>query len=366
MLNNMTIPVLICDDSNMARKQCARSLPDGWPVDITFAKNGEEGVSAIREGKAELLLLDLNMPVMDGYEVLEAIRQQDLETMVVVISGDIQPEARARVKQLGAIDFIKKPVDKEKLTNMLLEYGIIDASALASNDDSAAKAEAPKPCPSEALLKELGELKPVGDSSSLDIDPKLRDCLQEISNVAMGQAGDMLAQLLDVFVELPIPNVNLIEVSELCMAFKSIEEFDSTSGVCQGFIGSGISGEALIILNDSCFSDMARLLNYTGELNDQAEVEVLMDTANILVGAYLKGLAEQLDLHFSRGNPVVLGQHCDISELLDAQNVEWTRTLAIELSYGIEGYAIKCDLLLFFTEDSIPHLAQHAAYLLDD
>ena len=112
----MATPVLICDDSNMARKQCARSLPDGWPVDISFAANGEEGVAAIKEGKAELLLLDLNMPVMDGYEVLEAIRAQDLETMVVVISGDIQPEARSRVKQLGAIDFIKKPVDKDKLT----------------------------------------------------------------------------------------------------------------------------------------------------------------------------------------------------------------------------------------------------------
>lgn len=362
----MATPVLICDDSNMARKQCARSLPDGWPVEVSFAVNGAEGVAAIKEGKAELLLLDLNMPIMDGYEVLEAIRAEDLETMVVVISGDIQPEARARVKQLGAIDFIKKPVDKTKLTAMLLEYGIIDNDSLASNDEEE-QAQKPelKTLSSEEIFKDLGELKPTGTGSNVDIDPQLRDCLQEVSNVAMGQAGDMLAQLLDVFVELPIPNVNLIEASELSMAFRSIEDFDTTTGVCQGFIGSGISGEALLLLNDSCFADMARLLNYSGELDDQAELEVLMDTANILVGAYLKGLAEQLDLHFSRGNPVVLGQHCDISELLDHQNTEWGRTLAIELSYGIEGYAIKCDLLLFFTEDSIPPLAHHASYLLD-
>ena len=354
----MATPVLICDDSNMARKQCARSLPDGWDVDVSFATNGEEGVAAIKEGKAELLLLDLNMPVMDGYEVLEAIRAQDLETMVVVISGDIQPEARSRVKQLGAIDFIKKPVDKDKLTGMLLEYGIIDAEQLRANEANAEPlkpAEKPKELPSTNNAETISEL-----------DPQLRDCLQEISNVAMGQAGDMLARLLKVFVELPIPNVNLIEVSELCMAFASVEDFHETSGVCQGFIGSGISGEALLILNDSSFGDMAALLNYKGQLDDSAELEVLMDISNILVGAYLKGLAGQLDLHFSRGAPVVLGQHCDVSQLLETKNQAWNRTLAIELSYAIEDYPIKCDLLLFFTEDSIPHLAHHASYLLDD
>ncbi len=356
----MATPVLICDDSNMARKQCARSLPNGWAVDVSFATNGEEGVAAIKEGKAELLLLDLNMPVMDGYEVLEAIRAQDLETMVVVISGDIQPEARNRVKQLGAIDFIKKPVDQDKLTSMLLEYGIIDAEQLQANETSpepAKPVEKPKP-------KDLPSTENVETISELD--PQLRDCLQEISNVAMGQAGDMLARLLKVFVELPIPNVNLIEVSELCMAFASVEDFHETSGVCQGFIGSGISGEALLILNDSSFGDMAALLNYKGQLDDSAELEVLMDISNILVGAYLKGLAEQLDLHFSRGAPIVLGQHCDVSQLLQTQNQAWNRTLAIELSYAIEDYPIKCDLLLFFTEDSIPHLAHHASYLLDD
>lgn len=358
----MSTPVLICDDSNMARKQCARSLPDGWPVDVSFASNGEEGVAAIKEGKAELLLLDLNMPVMDGYEVLEAIRAQDLETMVVVISGDIQPEARSRVKQLGAIDFIKKPVDKDKLTSMLLEYGIIDAELMANKDEQPAEPQAEKQKPSKPQA--ISE-KPSSESIT-ELDPQLRDCLQEVSNVAMGQAGDMLARLLKVFVELPIPNVNLIEVSELCMAFASVEDFDETSGVCQGFIGSGISGEALLILNDSSFGDMAALLNYKGQLDDSAELEVLMDISNILVGAYLKGLAEQLDLHFSRGAPVVLGQHCDVSQLLETKNQAWQRTLAIELSYAIEDYPIKCDLLLFFTEDSIPHLAHHASYLLDD
>ena len=120
----MTTKLLICDDSNMARKQVARSLPDGWDVEISFATNGREGVEAIKAGKGDVLLLDLNMPEMDGYQVLEAIIAQDLPTLTIVISGDIQPEAHQRVTSLGALDFIQKPVNKDILTKVLSSYGV--------------------------------------------------------------------------------------------------------------------------------------------------------------------------------------------------------------------------------------------------
>ena len=120
----MGIPLLICDDSNMARKQVARSLPADWDVDMTFATNGVECLQAIREGKGEVTFLDLTMPEMDGYGVLEHVFKEGLNAMVVVISGDIQPEAHERVKNLGAIGFIKKPINKEKLIEVLNVYGL--------------------------------------------------------------------------------------------------------------------------------------------------------------------------------------------------------------------------------------------------
>ena len=121
----MATPILICDDSSFARKQMARALPKDWDVEITFAENGQEGVDAIRAGKGEVVFLDLTMPVMDGYGALEIIKKEDLPAMVVVVSGDIQPEAMARVKQLGAMDFIKKPINEEKITLVLTEFGIL-------------------------------------------------------------------------------------------------------------------------------------------------------------------------------------------------------------------------------------------------
>ena len=120
----MTIPVLVCDDSNMARKQVVRSLPPGWDVEVSMATNGLEGLDAIREGKGEMVFLDLTMPEMHGYGVLETIKAEGLKCMVIVISADIQPEARERVIGLGALEFIRKPINSEKLLSVLQQYGL--------------------------------------------------------------------------------------------------------------------------------------------------------------------------------------------------------------------------------------------------
>lgn len=121
----MSIPLLICDDSAMARKQVVRALPEGWEVDVTMATNGVEGLEAIRAGKGEMVFLDLTMPELDGYGVLEKVKDEGLKAIIIVISADIQPEARDRVMKLGALDFIKKPVDGKKLQDVLKKYGLI-------------------------------------------------------------------------------------------------------------------------------------------------------------------------------------------------------------------------------------------------
>ena len=331
----MTIPVLICDDSALARKQMARTLPKDWDVEVTFATNGAEGLDAIRAGKGEIVFLDLNMPVMDGYQVLETVQQQDLPALIIVVSGDIQIKAHERVKALGALDFIQKPVSADAISNILQEYGILTLTQGVEAD-----------------------IQPM-------VKVDLRDACQEIANVAMGRAADLLAKLLDVFVVLPIPNVNVLEVSELTMALKATEESSTISALCQGFIGAGVAGEALLLFHDSSFADMAKLMKINSEEQTHTEVEVLIDTGNVLIGAFLSGISEQLDMKFSQSHPVVLGQHCTVNDLIHASSEKWHRTLAMEINYRIEDYNIQCDLLLLFTEDSIPTLNFKLGYLLD-
>ena len=121
----MSIPVLVVDDSALSRKMVIKALPASWDVIISQASNGLEAIEACRAGKAHVMLLDLTMPVMDGYEVLEKLKKEGLNIFVIVISADIQPKAQERVKELGAIAFIKKPVRTDELETILKGNGII-------------------------------------------------------------------------------------------------------------------------------------------------------------------------------------------------------------------------------------------------
>lgn len=121
----MTLPILVVDDSAMARKMLIKSLPPEWDVSISQAANGIEAMVAYREGKAAVMFLDLNMPEMDGYQVLEALRQEDMNSMVIVVSADIQPIAQERVMSMGAIAFVKKPISFDALNSVLKEYGVM-------------------------------------------------------------------------------------------------------------------------------------------------------------------------------------------------------------------------------------------------
>lgn len=329
----MTTSVLICDDSSFARKQLARALPADWPVTLSFAGHGQEALDAVRAGKGDVLFLDLNMPGLDGYQVLEQIRAHDLPTLVIVISGDIQPEARERVRALGALEFLKKPVDERQVREVLARYGLHEAATLARRQ--------------------------------VEVAVDLRDGYREIANVAMGRAADLLARLLHSFVVMPVPRVSQLDGGDLRMLLAQLAAQDKSWAVCQGFIGAGLAGEALLVFSESRFEDLAALMKYEDEIDDAARVELVMDMSNVLIGACLQGLAEQLDLGMSQGYPLVLGRHLGIDELLRRNGARWGRTLAIELGCSIEKRNVRCELLLLFTENSLAALDARIGALMD-
>jgi chemotaxis protein CheY-P-specific phosphatase CheC len=271
------------------------------------------------------------MPVMDGYEVLQEIRRHDLDTMIIVVSGDVQPEAYRRVMHLGALGFISKPVKSHQIESILTDFGITFES--------------------EKNLQ----------LEQITVD-NLDGC-REVVNVAMGRAADLLARLLDAFVILTIPNINTMEKSDLQMALQQIEKRESVSAVCLGLIGAGIAGEAMLIFNESSFTDIAELMKFRGEIDDAVKLELLMDISCILISASLKGIADQLDINFSLSHPSVLGIHIKISDILKQQVHHWNKILAIEIPYRIENREINCELLLLFTEDSIDALNKRISYL---
>ncbi|GGW80046.1 response regulator [Alteromonas halophila] len=329
----MSTHVLICDDSSFARKQMARSIPDNWDVSLNFAENGEEALTMIREGKGDIMFLDLNMPVMDGYQTMQVIRNEDLPCLVIVVSGDVQPEARTRMVAMGALDFIRKPIDNDKLTSLLRQYGIYSGDSAVSQTQDAA-------------------LTP-GKAS----DEEKLDAYRELVNVAMGRAGENLAKLMGEFIHLPIPNVNLLESNELLMAVAEINHNESVSAVSKGFVSAGIKGEALVIFSDTNTQNIVELLRYESTVGGhRQELEALMDVSNILIGACLNALSEQLSLRFSHSHPILLGRHQGLDVLLKDNIRHLDKIMAVEIGYAIKSRDISFDLLLLFPDDAMERI----------
>lgn len=333
----MSYPVLICDDSALARKQMARSLPGSLAAEITFAINGYDALEKLTKQKFKLVFLDLTMPELDGFATLVEIRKRRIDVSVVVVSGDIQPKARAKVESLGAVAFIQKPIDKQLLKQVLRELA----------------PEMRSPQPMSAIPVQLPELK-------------RRDIYMEVANVAIGRAADALARYFDVFVHLPLPNVNIFEVSELHMALQDLAKNENVSGVCQGFNGEGIAGEALVLLSDSSITDLMSLMKIPAETEQLEELELLMDVSNILVGSFLNGLGEQSEVRFFQSQPVLLGQHIPISSVIDSTTGSFSKTMTFEVSYTIANTSIRCDLLFMFVDESLPLLDNKLAYLMEE
>ncbi|MCT7552739.1 response regulator [Aliarcobacter butzleri] len=113
--------VLVTDDSKMARKMVIRSLEESSIKDLEIfeAQNGQEAIDLYKEISPKIVFLDLTMPIMDGFEALKRIKEIDENAKVVIISADIQKLSMDKVRELGAFNFIKKPIDSLKMQQIL-------------------------------------------------------------------------------------------------------------------------------------------------------------------------------------------------------------------------------------------------------
>jgi len=105
--------ILIVDDSGIARDIVRKILGTGYEYDK--AANGEEALAKISEISPDLILLDLLMPGMDGFGVLEKLQEKGNKIPVLLLSADIQKSTREKAFKTGASDLINKPVDPETL-----------------------------------------------------------------------------------------------------------------------------------------------------------------------------------------------------------------------------------------------------------
>jgi len=108
--------ILIIDDAEDTHVLLRKKLGDGG-YEVLSAYDGREGLSVARSTDVALILLDLDMPTMDGFEVLRELKDDEslMHTPVIVLSGSNNAQDMITGLELGAVDFVPKPFDFAEL-----------------------------------------------------------------------------------------------------------------------------------------------------------------------------------------------------------------------------------------------------------
>ncbi len=118
------VRTLIVDDSSVMRKIVERALRQAGldALEVREAGSGTEGLEMLKENKVDLILSDINMPLMDGLEFLRQIRAQNLApgVPVVMITTESSEEHVRQAIQAGAQGYIRKPFTAEQVKERVL------------------------------------------------------------------------------------------------------------------------------------------------------------------------------------------------------------------------------------------------------
>ena len=117
------VKILLVEDDKMNQFVLAKLLRK-WLADLVIADNGQMAIDILEKEKFDLVLMDLHMPELDGYEAALKIRDKNSPVLkhdvpIIALTADITSETRQKVKDTGMNDFITKPTDQESMFNTI-------------------------------------------------------------------------------------------------------------------------------------------------------------------------------------------------------------------------------------------------------
>jgi chemotaxis protein CheC len=195
--------------------------------------------------------------------------------------------------------------------------------------------------------------------SEIELTADQRDALQEVANIGMGQAGAALASLLETFVNLSVPRIRVVQVTDIREALRAtVDHQGAITAVRQSF-QCAIRGEAIVVYSRGDGATLWDLMGYEqadGKLGAAAERELLFEVANLLMGACICSVFEQLghDLSFSRPSIIIDGVPLDY--MLPSGSLPWTVALLLEVKFSLEHRQFTAHLLMLMPEESIDQM----------
>jgi two-component system, cell cycle response regulator DivK len=112
--------ILIVEDTELNIDLLSQLLEDDYT--LLVARDGAQGVSMAQEKNPDLVLMDISLPVMDGYEATRQIRLAMKNTPIIGLSAHAMNGDAIRAKEAGCNDYLTKPVDEDLLLKKLKEF----------------------------------------------------------------------------------------------------------------------------------------------------------------------------------------------------------------------------------------------------
>ncbi|MEW5891480.1 MAG: hypothetical protein AB1768_21160 [Pseudomonadota bacterium] len=185
------------------------------------------------------------------------------------------------------------------------------------------------------------------------LGPDQRDALQEVANIGMGLAGASIAQILNEFVHLSIPRILTVRPDQIGQTIQAVVGRTSeVSAVRQAFHGH-LRGEALVIYGQASCRELAELMGYDAAPDPATEHELLLDVTNVLVGACLGSMAEQLKTDVGFSAPSMAADRVSPAIVVRGEEMRAACALFMEVNFHLERRSFACHLIMLMPEEEI-------------
>lgn len=184
------------------------------------------------------------------------------------------------------------------------------------------------------------------------------DLVKEVFNISMGQAGKALANLLNSFVELTVPNIRLVAAENIVATILENSVFEEEENIVsfhQNFSNEFLGGTTIIVFDDKTKNSISDILGMHEKMESVQEMEFMLELSNILVGACMNSISGQLfERDMSFANPELIAEGVNLREMAYStfmrSKLKWGYTLLVTISLYIKDKFFKCDLIVFMSE----------------
>ncbi|WP_308584349.1 chemotaxis protein CheC [uncultured Pseudomonas sp.] len=191
-----------------------------------------------------------------------------------------------------------------------------------------------------------------------------RDALQELMNIAMGQAAERLALLTNTMVTLSVPFIHPLIREQNHLLIPDHLRQSSMVVTRQSFLGE-LRGEVFVCFGAMGADKLAELLGYNDRDPAQQE-ELMLDVTNILSGACISGLAKQVAIQVSYDAPSILVHREESGNALDELDLNEHLAMVLEIRFEVQAHQFSCDLLICITERTAGVVIRAIDRLLDE